>query len=441
MSKLLRKVILITAKLYSMLYDEISKMPVIDTHEHLVWDEEIRCKDSNDVLSEYLSHYIKSDVLSAGLKLSDLQIVMDSRKSIKERWQIVEPFWEFSRYTGYGRALDISVKGIYGINGINRNTIEHLNASFLENKKAGHYKRVLHDLCGIETSLIDIWTFHIENKIPMFKCMWQPQNFIIPSVPFGKDITEHIKQTHSITVKSLDDWMEALEREMEYILQKYETKTIKSSIAYGRPLRFEKVEYSTAKSLFKEALSTWERKRLQGEAMLEFPLELQDFLMHQVMKTASRHHLTIQFHTGLFEGSGNVISNGNPELLTNLFTEYPDVDFDLFHISYPYQSVACALAKMFPNVYVDMCWAHIISQSASITALGDFLDAVPYNKISAFGGDYLFVDGVFGHLEIARQNVSRVLADKVEKGVFDEEKAVGVAKALFYDNPKRIFKL
>ena len=84
----------------------------------------------------------------------------------------------------------------------------------------------------------------------------------------------------------------------------------------------------------------------------------------------------------------------------------------------------------------------MISPSASVAALHDFLDAIPYNnKISAFGGDYMFVDGVYGHLEIARRNVARVLAEKVESGVFDEVKALEIALALFYGNPKRIFKL
>jgi predicted TIM-barrel fold metal-dependent hydrolase len=423
------------------LYNEIRKLPVIDTHEHLVWDEEIRCADRNDVLGEYLLHYMKSDLLSAGMKPGDMQFAVDSDKDLTERWKLLEPWWEYCRYTGYGRALDIAVRGIYGIDGINSGTIKALNDAFLAQKKPGHFSHVLRDLCGIETCVVDIWTFHIDNKVPMFKAAWQPQNFIQPSEPFGKDLFVHIREKHGITVASLDDWLEALEREIELVLRLYGARTIKSAIAYHRPLRFEKITYAEAKALFEEALGKWERARADKEPMLEFPLKLQDFLMHYTMQIANKLRLTVQFHTGLFEGSGNVLSNGNPELLTNLFIDYPDVDFDLFHISYPYQSKACALAKMFPNVYIDMCWAHIISPSASVAALGDFLDAVPYNKISAFGGDYLFVDGVYGHLEIARQNVSSVLADKVEKGVFTEAKALEIAKALFYDNPKRILKL
>jgi len=88
-----------------------------------------------------------------------------------------------------------------------------------------------------------------------------------------------------------------------------------------------------------------------------------------------------------------------------------------------------------------MCWAHIISPAASRSALADFLDALPYTKISAFGGDYMFVDGVWGHLSLARENVARVLAEKVREGVFTREKALQIGLALFHDNPARIFRL
>jgi predicted TIM-barrel fold metal-dependent hydrolase len=143
----------------------------------------------------------------------------------------------------------------------------------------------------------------------------------------------------------------------------------------------------------------------------------------------------------MFEGNGGDITRSDPSLMINLFLEYPDINFDIFHIGYPYQAVLSALGKMYPNVFIDMCWAHIISPSASINALDDFLDAIPYNKISAFGGDYCFVDGIYGHLMISRQNVSRTLEAKIKRGVFNVDKALEIAKALYYDNPKRILQL
>ena len=131
-----------------------------------------------------------------------------------------------------------------------------------------------------------------------------------------------------------------------------------------------------------------------------------------------------------------MLANGRPRLLNNLFLAYPNVKFDLFHISYPYSGEAAALAKMFPNVFIDMCWAHIISPAAVTAALADFLDGVPFNKIMGFGGDYGFVDGVYGHLVLARENISRVLAEKVKLGVFGVEQAVKIGEHLLYHNPK-----
>ena len=72
--------------------------------------------------------------------------------------------------------------------------------------------------------------------------------------------------------------------------------------------------------------------------------------MHYVLELANQRQLVYQFHTGLQEGIGNHISWSDPTLMTNLFLEYPDVRFDLFHIAYPFHQKLSALAKNFANV-------------------------------------------------------------------------------------------
>jgi uncharacterized protein len=74
-------------------------------------------------------------------------------------------------------------------------------------------------------------------------------------------------------------------------------------------------------------------------------------------------------------------------------------------------------------------------------SLLEWIDSVPLNKISAFGGDYLFVDGVYGHQHLARVNVSKALSVKVKEGLFDIDKAKEISRMLFYDNPVKIFRL
>ena len=88
-----------------------------------------------------------------------------------------------------------------------------------------------------------------------------------------------------------------------------------------------------------------------------------------------------------------------------------------------------------------MCWAYIVSPNASVNALLEWFDTVPLNKVSAFGGDYVFVDGVYGHLKLAQLDVAKALSIKVDEGLFDIEKAKEVAGMLFHDNPKKIFRL
>ncbi len=149
--------------------------------------------------------------------------------------------------------------------------------------------------------------------------------------------------------------------------------------------------------------------------------------------------MVLQIHTGLHEGNGNIITNSNPALLSRVFLEYPDMTFDVFHIGYPYQGELGALCKMFPNVHIDMCWAHIISPMAARAALDEWLEFLPYNRISGFGGDYTPIDGIYGHQYMARRNIAAVLSDKVEAGLFGIDEARRIAKALLYDNPKRLF--
>lgn len=163
---------------YKKVSKEVKKIPVIDTHEHLSSKEEGLNKD-RDILNEYLSHYMSSDLISAGLGYDNLKKVKDFTIPILKRWNIVEPYWERCRYTGYGRALDISVNKIYSVDGINKKTIEILNKKFKEKNKPGHFEYVLKDLCGIKLSILDAWDGRFGCDKNLFRRVWQILNYII----------------------------------------------------------------------------------------------------------------------------------------------------------------------------------------------------------------------------------------------------------------------
>ena len=415
-------------------FDEIfeytNSLEIIDTHEHLPTSEESRDRDT-DILKEYLHHYFKSDLISAGLNLDTFKRVVDCRIPLMERWKLVEPYWEAARNTGYARALDITAKGLYGIDRICSATLEELNGKFIKSLEGGQFEKVLKEKSKIKVSLL-VSDHGCDKKY--FRSVCSVDRFIRPDFI----IIDEVERSVGTRVCSFSGWLEVCKEFLEREL-KDGAVAFKSGLAYFRTLKYRRVTYSEAEADFNELISN--RYLHKWDACPSPGQKLQNYMMHFILQEADKRNLTFQFHTGLQEGNGNFISNSDPSLLSNLFLEYPGVDFDIFHIGYPYQQTLSALAKQFPNVFIDMCWAHIISPTACVNALAEWLDAVPANKISAFGGDYCFIDGVYGHQYMARINVSKALALKVREGDFDVLRAKQLSKMLFYDNPLRIFKL
>ncbi len=124
-----------------------------------------------------------------------------------------------------------------------------------------------------------------------------------------------------------------------------------------------------------------------------------------------------------------------------MIVEYREARFDLFHAGYPYAGEVAVLGKNFANVFVDLCWVHVISPWVARQTLHEWIETIPANKIMAFGGDYTFVEGAYAHSRIARANVATVLAEKVESGYIDEPRALSLARKLLHENAQRFFRL
>ncbi len=420
--------------------EQLSRIPVIDTHEHFMPRESGRDMES-DVLREYTAHYISSDLVSAGLSLDELAFVRDVKHPLDRRWRVVEPYWQACRFTGYARALDLSVRGIYQIDGIQRHTLVPLNEAFQKARQPGHYRRVMKELCNIECCVCDSDHNALTDGTPLnddhwARRAWQPVCYYWQCPPLNK-MNERSLAVNGQKLNDLDQLIAMLDDDLAAVYKKG-VHIIKIAAAYMRSLHFPEVSYTRARKSMLDFLNKAGKK---PDLPAVYPKDVQNYMMHEILKRAHRGRWVVQVHTGLQEGNGNVLANSFPLHLTNLLLKYTDATFDLFHIGYPFIGETAALAKNFANVTIDMCWSHIIAPAAARRALDEFIDAVPFNKISAFGGDYLFIDGVYGHLKLAIENTAIVLADKVRSGVMDEDQAYVLGRHLFYDNPKRILRV
>ncbi|HOM73373.1 MAG TPA: amidohydrolase family protein, partial [Armatimonadota bacterium] len=108
----------------------------------------------------------------------------------------------------------------------------------------------------------------------------------------------------------------------------------------------------------------------------------------------------------------------------------------------PWIREALMLGKGFPNVWLNLCWTHIISQKMATSAINEAIDLIPANKMLAFGGDYhIPVEKVYGHLVMAREDIAKALAERVAEKQMTESQAIDLAHKWFWDNPVELYRL
>ena len=127
-----------------------------------------------------------------------------------------------------------------------------------------------------------------------------------------------------------------------------------------------------------------------------------------------------------------------PSLLVPLLSAYPDVPFDLFHVGFPFARELAAVALSWPNVWVDICWAPLVSPTAAVRILEEYIDIIPGNKL-LWGGDCIHPVSALGAAVIGRRVVAEALARKLEAGAFTEPQALRLAECILHDNAAELY--
>ncbi|HUV05597.1 MAG TPA: amidohydrolase family protein [Armatimonadota bacterium] len=414
---------------YKRVHSEIGKIKIVDTHEHLSYPHELAAMGRIDFGRLFL-HYASCDLRSAGLPADDLAQVQDmnSKWTVREKWQAIKPWYERTWNTAYCECLRVAMRDLYGIEDLADDTVEALSEK-MDGVPRETWTRTVLDKAGIEIALEQNLTSEL-----VYARRRYPDLFLYDMTDFFSrfDIGALSRDT-AIDIYDLRDYL----RVIDWYFDKFadEASAFKIPRAYDRPLFFDDVITSDAERVFNDLLKPNNQPAKKDIQALE------DFIIHYCVRKAGEHNLPVKFHTGIQEGSGNDIRNSRAALLINLFMKYPKTKFDIYHISWPYTEELINICKNFPNVYIDFAWAWIFNPPASRRFLADMLETVPLNKIHGFGGDYVFVEGTYGHSVIARREIARVLADKVEEGRFSEEYALRAAELLLRENALENFRI
>lgn len=411
--------------------EALNAIALVDTHEHIPAEETIL----NDRLGffGFFDHYVSSDLVSAGMPRQDLDAMRNDKNglSFDERWALMAPYWPFVRNTGYGRAMREYMADLFGVADINEDTYVDLSERICEAHQPGWYRTVLREKADIDTAIVVTWpgqSVTVDHEFFRASPILDHYAMVSTRAELGT-----LEAESDCSIQTLAQLCAAQEARLDRFVE-HGIAAVKLFLAYRRPLLFEPVAEAAAARCFDRI---WLSQAL--DLTFEDLKPMQDFMTRRLVGLATDRGLPIQVHTGLQEGNGNVLENSKPTLLANMFLDFGDARFDVFHAGYPFTGHVAALAKNFQNVYADLCWVPAISPRVAKRTLHEWIETIPANKIFAAGGDSNYVEGAYGHAKVTRRIVRDVLAEKVEQDGTTEDEALWLAQRLLRENAATFF--
>ncbi len=377
-----------TSQLYDDLLDQITRLPVIDCHEHL--SGPAHRPPYKEPIAALTLGYVQSDLESAafGVPARELQRLADPEVPTDAKWPTFERLWRATEHTAYARVTRLVLREVYGETQMTRAALDRVAEKLADMDEAAYFRFI--DDAGIELMLVDVLGWipggmgdFLSGKT-IFPAKWRPL-ISLPGFHPTKLSWAEIQSIGGLVdrhVTSLDEYLEAVYRIFQAAIEKGAVG-LKDQSAYERSLSYDLPPRADAERLFNRALAD----PLNGLGWPESK-PLNDYLFHQYMRFARDLKLPVQLHTGHMAGIYNRVDKTNAAHLTTVLELHREVRFDLFHGNWPYLGDLLFLGKNYPNVALDLCWLHIIDPAYSIELLERGVLTLPHTKIHGFGGDY-----------------------------------------------------
>ena len=415
----------------------IARTPLVDTHEHLP-EEKDRLQSAKSWLfpcddwALLFSHYLNSDLLTAGMPQPDMDRFLSREVEPGAKWKLLAPFWPAVKNTGYGQAVRMAIRELYGIDELNKENVGKLQAAYENTRRPGFYRRILQEVARLDSCQVNSLAGAPFQESAMPTLLMQ--DISIVGMFTGPNIPQYAKPA-GIDVKSLADW----HRVIHWWFERYGryAVAVKSQNAYSRDIDYARVPPDQAEPVFnkirqKEPVTAVERKSLE------------DHLFWRAVDEATAHALPVKLHTGYYAGQNSMPLRrlrNNAGSAAELCRLSPETRFVFMHLCYPYYEEILALAKQWTNAHVDMCWAWIVNPLAAKDYLKKHIVTAPINKLFPFGGDYIPVEPVVGHAAIARRGIAQALAELVEEGWLSRTDAIDLIDPILHENARRLFRL
>lgn len=415
------------------LANHIQKTPVADTHEHLRKEAEWVEQGPPDVLADLFSLYAGPDLITAGADPQSVQqLIEPGDLDIESRFTAIEPSWCAARFTGYGQAVRLVARHVYGIDELTVHTLEAAQPRLEQLRQPGQRLHILRDLANLD---------HVQVDDFQIACLPDPSgpDFFLYDLRWVDFVCGNVEpaQVHEqsgVTVTSLA----TLRQAFDAIFDRYGPFAIavKTQHAYLRSLRWQQRSDGDAEQALQKVL------RNPDDADEQARLCLGDWCLARGVELAIEHNLPVKIHTGYHHGNNSMqVEWTRVGHLCPLLIRYPRARFVLMHISYPYSEEMIAVVKHFANAWADLCWAWAINPRTTGDFVRRFLHAAPINKLFAFGGDTFWPTNAYAYAIQMRVGLTESLQMEIDHGTLTEPEAIEIATRVLYANQYECFDI
>lgn len=422
------------AACYEALRAYCETVPLVDCHDHSG-----ACEPKyTDPIQAVVNGYFASDIHSASSD-DDIALILDASKPLEVRWPVLERAWKRTCHTGYAEVTRRVLRKFYNENELSLAALRRMKDRLLDLEVPATFESLL-DEAHIAVRIEDVWPD--VRRVLDGSLELSPRGRLAISLPAYHGIrcrenVDALMAPLKRNVTNLDEYIEGC-----WIIfeghKKYGAVAFKDQSAYSRTLAYGYPSRAEAEAVFNGFIADPRRAASYPDGVR--PLD--DFLFHEFMRMARDLDLPVQLHTGHMAGVRNDIVKTNAVGLTPVLELHRDVRFDLFHANWPYSGELVYLAKNFPNVTMDFCWANIIDPIYCQNLFKQALSAVPHGKIHGYGSDFFGrADRAWAHAAIARDNIAIALAEMVDLEYLDLDEAKEVAYCWLFGNANQFFRL
>jgi predicted TIM-barrel fold metal-dependent hydrolase len=196
-------------------------------------------------------------------------------------------------------------------------------------------------------------------------------------------------------------------------------------VAYERTIDFNDPDESLARSAWGKRDASAAEKKAFGDVVTD-----------RICRHAAEREIPFQIHTG-----SALVRTSRPMNVAGLVERHPKTKFVLMHMGFPWGEDLLALAFAYPNVWLDVCWAPLLSPSYFKRVLNEMIESVPDESRIMIGGDNWHAEETYGAITGSRRMIGEVLGAKVADGYFTEADARRLAPKILSQNAARLYRL